>query len=56
MSFDFSQEGLKHFSRMADPVVGGPTSVDLIINRIDALAADFTQSEVNGLFVPLPLE
>ncbi len=55
MRFDFSQ-GLERFSRLADPAVGAPKSVDMIISRISALGADLTQSEVNGLFVPLPLE
>ncbi len=55
MSFDFSQ-GLERFSRIADPAVSAPKSVDMIISRIGALGADLTQSEVNGLFVPLPIE
>lgn len=55
MSFDFSQ-GLERFSQIAGPAVGAPKSVDMIISRIGALGADLTQSEADGLFVPLPLE
>ncbi|MGD9136195.1 MAG: peptidoglycan-binding protein [Desulfobacterales bacterium] len=55
MGIDFSK-GMAHFGRLADVADESPKSVDLVVNRIAALGEDFTQSEVNGLFVPLPLE
>ena len=55
MSVDFSR-GMERFNRLADPVGADPKSVDRVISRIGALDEDLSQSEVNGLFVPLPLE
>jgi len=55
MSFDFSQ-GMERFSRLVDPAGDDPKSVDMVTSRIGALGEDLAQSEVNGLFVPLPLE